>query len=720
MYNRVIEFRGVNMTNYKKDQLNEMIYLNQTIDFLKENLKKDQAAIANQRTNLIASRREMWEKAPRSANDFDKIPEMNQYLAEITYQTQNYERITERIKKYTQMLDTPYFGRFDFKEDKQPDTEKIYIGLYTLMNMDDLSIFVYDWRSPIAGMYYQWEVGRGSYLAPEGTISGEISLKRQYKIEKGKLAYFFDSNIQIKDHILREALSSNTTPTMRHIVETIQKEQDLIIRDTHHQLLIVQGVAGSGKTSIALHRIAFLLYTGMDSKLSSNHIMIISPNRIFSEYISSVLPQLGEDNVAQMTFGELASGYLGTTLTIESRDQMLESLILLHKHHNLSANTKRLAFKGSLIFKEILDRLVSYYEKEFISFEDVYYHQQLIQSKEQLRDYLLNDQTTLPLAKKLRRIKNIIMGDIYEEIEKNPFYDSDYDPELQQVKHQIEKFTQIDCLALYKLLFQQENLFETLARDLPLDDDTDSLITATKQELHSDYISYEDCAGILYLQLVLEGANDFEHIKHIVIDEAQDYYPLHYEIFKLLFNHTNFTVLGDINQTLERQVTQTFYDHVVNILAKKSSHKLSLNKGYRSSYEINEFSHHIIGNRSKDFESFSRHGSKPKVVQGDSLEHLHQLMMKDINAYQSQGYESVAVICKTNQEANKLKEDLPHGTLIVPAYMAKGLEFDAVLIYNVSKDHYSSHLDQKLLHIASTRALHQLSLYYVGEKSIFL
>ena len=750
-----MKIRGANMSNYEKSKLEETLYLNNTIDFIKNELQKDEDAIKDRRSNLITSRREMWEQAPKSAHDFDRIPEMNHYLAEITYQTQNYERIAERIKKYYKMLDTPYFGRFDFKEDGYEDVEKIYIGLYNLMNMDDLSIWVYDWRSPIASMYYQCEVGRGSYTSPGGILSGEILMKRQYKIEQGNLTYFFDSSIQIQDDILQEVLSHNTSPKMRHIVETIQREQDLIIRDTQSQLLMVQGVAGSGKTSIALHRIAFLLYTGMDSKLFSNNIMIVSPNAIFSKYISSVLPDLGEENVEQTTFDDISYDILGCSLTIEKRGQMLESLVLLHKHRDLTSKIKRIEFKGSLIFKQIIDRLIQYYERKLIPFEDVYYNGKIVKTKEQLTNQLLSDRTSLPIAKKLNRIENILISHIeelknerlekirqvVERTGKHAFNVEEYSnilayKEIRQRKKQIRKFTKIDYMGIYKLLFQKNNLLVHLAKDLGLPDHIDAIISETKKELGHGYISYEDSAALLYLKLKLEGHSSFNAIRHLVIDEAQDYYPLQYEIFKLLFGHASFTVLGDFNQTLEKHGKESLYNEISNILGKEKAIKLSLNKGYRSSYEINVFSQKIIGHQNQDFISFSRHGSEPKVVKGEDLNSLHAIMAEDIEDYYAQGYESIAVICKTEREAGKLQKNLQKyttkkiqtikeheikkGTLVLPGYMAKGLEFDAVLIYNVSKSNYSSDLDKKLIYIGCTRALHQLSLYYVGAKSIYL
>lgn len=733
------------MNNHEATKIEETLYLNNTLAFIQKELNKDQEGIRDRRRNLIASRKDMWENGPKSADDFDQIPELNNYLAEVNYQTQNYERVAERIKKYTAMLDTPYFGRFDFQEDGYDEREKIYIGLHNLMDMEDTSILVYDWRTPIASMYYQCEVGPSTYTSPMGTISGDLSMKRQFSIEKGKLKYFFDSSIEIKDDILQQVLSKNTSSKMRHIVETIQKEQDLIIRDTQSQLLIVQGVAGSGKTSIALHRIAFLLYEGLNSKLFSNNIMIVSPNTVFSQYISSVLPSLGEENVEQTTLDEITIDLLGNNFVIEKREQMLESLVRLHKDQDISLRTQTLEFKGSLVFKKILDRFISYYIRRLIPFEDIYYHGQVIKTKQDLKQQLLKDKTSLPIAKKLNRIENILVRNmedlkagrldkirkIVEKVDHHSFnldshVDSIANKEIGVRKKQTNKFSKIDYLALYKLLFKDSKLFFSLSKGLELPPNIDLIIKKTQEEFELDFIGYEDTAGILYLKLRFEGSSAFSSIRHLVVDEAQDYYPLHYEIFKLLFGHSSFTVLGDFNQTLEKEGLESLYAEIATILNKEKSVKLSLNKGYRSSYEISLFSQKIIRNFNKDFSSFVRHGSEPKIVQSKTLDDLHSLMAKDIENYHDLGYDSICIICRTQRESERLEKTLVQYItkdikfLVIPAYMAKGLEFDAVLVYNVSRNNYSSPLDQKLLYIAATRALHELSFYHIGPKSIFL
>ncbi len=733
------------MDNYEKTKIKETLYLNNTLDFIQKELDKDQASIKDRRSELIASRKEMWQNGPKSADDFDQIPELNNYLAEINYQTQNYERIAERIKKYTTMLDTPYFGRFDFKEDGYDDIEKFYIGLHSLMNMEDTSFLVYDWRSPIASMYYQCELGPSSYTSPVGILSGDLSMKRQYRIEKGKLKYFFDSSIEIKDDILQQVLSNNTSSKMRHIVETIQKEQDLIIRDTRSQLLMVQGVAGSGKTSIALHRIAFLLYKGLDSKLFSKNIMIISPNTVFSDYISNVLPSLGEENVEQSTLDAITRDLLDTDFTIEKREQMLESLVMLHKQQDLRLKVQAIGFKGSLAFKKILDLFIHYYIKRLLPFQDIYYDGQVIKTKEELKNQLLKDKTNLPISRQLNRMENILVRNmedlkihrldkirqVVEHVNNHSFNLEAYTNTLanHEIKiriKQIKAFSKIDYFSLYKLLFKDPDLLLSLGKGLKLPNNIEQIIKETGKEFRHGYISYEDSMGILYLKLKLEGNDSFTNIRHLVIDEAQDYYPLQYEIFKLLFGHASFTVLGDFNQTLEKEGLESIYTDITGILNKEKSVKLSLNKGYRSSYEISLFSQKIIKNYSKGSLSFIRHGSEPKVVRSESMQHLYQLMATDITDYHKQGYNSICVICKTQQESKNVQKSLEEyidkdiQLLVIPAYMAKGLEFDAILVYNVSKTNYSSLLDKKLLYIAATRALHELKFYYTDTKSVFL
>lgn len=742
------------MNDYELNSHEEILYLDYTINFLKKELEKDKYDITFRKRDLITSRRDMWQESVHFSNDFDRIPEMLQHLSKVDNQNYNYEKTLERIKKYTQILDSPYFGRFDFKEDNYDDREQIYIGLYNLIDKETSSILIYDWRSPISSMFYQCEIGKGSYTAPFGIISGDIFMKRQYKIKNSELKYFFDSSITINDEILQEVLSHNSSSKMKNIVETIQKKQDIIIRDTNNELLIVQGVAGSGKTSIALHRIAFLLYVGMGSKIHSSNIIIISPSSVFSKYISGVLPELGEENVEDITFDNIIVDLLDKRFVFESRRQQLESLIIHYNQQHLNIKIENTKFKGSRIFVKILDRLIQHFEHNLIDFEDLYYDGKIIETKQQLNNLFLNGKMNMPISKRLKRIESMMLNKIHplrktrlQKIQKIVLNGVGHELEIKSfsrliaikeakvlMKH-LHKFTQVDYTNLYKLLFNKTGLLVKLSKGLELPRNINKMILETIENLNKDYITYEDCAPLLYIKLKLNGSCEFSDIQQVVIDEAQDYYPLQYEVFNLLFAKSKFTVLGDFNQTLEKHGDKSIYDDIEKILHKKKSIKLFMNKSFRSSVEINTFTQKIL-NSKEEFVSFDRHEEEPRIVFKESEDLLYDAIALDIHNYQSLGYESIAVICKTEQETLSVQKKLTNltninlltiddteiinGTFVIPSYISKGLEFDVVLVYNVSNDNYKSEFDRNLLYVACTRALHRLVIYYTGEKSEFI
>lgn len=742
------------MSSYQRSKEEELMYLNKTLKVIKTQLAEEENTLSTSFKNLINSGREMWEESAHFSNDFDRIPEMNQYLLEVNNQNRDYAKKLKHIKKYKQMLNSPYFGRFDFLEDGFGNKEKIYIGLYNLIDNKTDSIFVYDWRAPISSIFYRHEVGKAYYNSPVGIVSGEVYLKRQYKIQNSNLKFFFDSNIRITDEILQEVLSRNSSAKMKNIVETIQKEQDDIIRDTKNELLIVQGVAGSGKTSVALHRIAFLLYEGLNSNITSNDVIIVSPNSIFSKYISHVLPELGEDRVEEITFDDIASKILDNRFVIETRGKQLENLIINQKDEKLDLKVQGIEFKGSEIFVEILNRLIQYYERNLHNFEDVYYEGKIIETKQQLKNLFLNNKIDIPMAKRLRRIESIILNKIYplrkerlRKIEKVVQNNPEHIFEIKSfsrlisiketkvfMKH-IHSFTKVHYMDLYKILFNKNGLIFKLSKGLELPKNIEQIIWETSMGLEKGYISYEDCAPLIYIKLKIEGNDNFSNIRQLVIDEAQDYYPIQYNVFRLLFKGARYTVLGDFNQTLERNGDKSIYDNIEKILNKRKSVKMSMSKGYRSSFEINNFNKRFL-NSNQEVTSFKRHEAEPIVIFKNNQEVLDRDIVKDIEYYYKQGYDSVAIICKTNQQAREIEERLKDlidvkvlnedytkiekGTLIVPSYLAKGLEFDVVLVYDVSNVNYKTEFDRRLLYIACTRALHRLKIYFTGEKSRLL
>lgn len=742
------------MDSYEQDMGEERDYLDKTLAFIKRELDVETGALDDRRHALIASRKDMWENTVHFTNDFARLTEINQYLFEVNNQTASYVNIEKKIEKYKRMIGSPYFGRFDFIEDSLSDREKIYIGLFSVMDSKTHDIFIYDWRAPISSMFYRFEPGRASYTAPSQEISGSILLKRQYKIQNSKLKYFFDCSIRINDEILQEVLGRNSSDKMRNIVETIQKEQDLIIRDTESELLIVHGVAGSGKTSIALHRIAFLLYEGLNSKLTSNNIIIISPNSIFSKYISSVLPELGEDNVEQNTFDDIVSMLFKGRLAAETRNMQLESLIISEDNEAVNLRRQSIEFKGSRDFAKILRSFIQYYERQIIAFEDIYYDGKILETKQELKNLFLNNKLGTPMVKRLKRIEGMILDKIhplqrkgYEKIQKivqksdgHEFEEKSFSRllSIKRTKRLLERlhsFTEVDFFHIYKLLFSSRELFFKLAQGFILPDNIELILSSTSEMLRKRQILYEDCAPMLYIKQIIEGIDLFPEIRQVVIDEAQDYYPMQYEVFKLLFKDVKYTLLGDINQVIERDTDKSLYDDIAQILDKKKTIKLSLNKSYRSSFEINAFNQKLLS-RNQDFISFDRHEAEPMIVYKDTQQLLDQAVAQNINLYLEEGYESIAVICKTEQETKEVQHRLKcminiklinnsesiieKGVLAIPSYLAKGLEFDAVIVYGADRGNYSSSYDKKLLYIACTRALHRLMLYYTGEKSPFI
>ncbi|AST58091.1 ATP-dependent DNA helicase replicase [Thermoanaerobacterium thermosaccharolyticum] len=735
---------------YVDDYQAELRYLNKTIDFIKNELYRLRQLLMIEESNLLELRNAVMENAPNVPSNFDNLVEVNPYLMEIKRQTMYYNNTLKELNIFNKMLDSPYFGRFDFVEDGSDEREKIYIGLHTLRDPNTFDILVYDWRAPISSIFYQFEKGRAYFIAPDGIVEGNVVLKRQYTIKNSKLKYYFDCNLVIDDEILKEVLSRNSTAKMRTIVETIQREQDIIIRDTDSDILIVQGVAGSGKTSIALHRIAYLLYFGRDKNLKKDDILIISPNNIFSQYIKNVLPELGEENVNQIIFEDFLKDVLSYSGTIEEKSEYIERLA--SNEDKIKADSIR--FKGSLEFVKILDRFVSYYERKMIEFTDIYYDGKVIYTRQDLKNEFLNNKMNRPIQKRLERIEKMIFEKIHllrqERISKIEKFVENYKEhefevkpysrllsikEMKAIKNQISSFTQINYFDVYKLLFSNMDLLKKLSHGINLPEGIDEIAHMTDRSLKSGFISYEDCGPLLYLKCKIEGFKTDKRIKHVVVDEAQDYPRIFYEIFKLIFEGAKFTILGDVFQTLDREVDVAFYDVIEDVFEGMKVKKFFIEKSYRSTYEINEFNRKLLKHSPKII-PFDRHDEKPRLVQKNSFEEICNVMLEDMDMLLSHGYKTIAVICKTKDELkevyrmmkNKIDlrildssdEEIVEGINVITPYAAKGLEFDAVLVFNVSKENYKTEFDRRLLYVACTRALHRLLIYSVGEVTDFI
>lgn len=717
------------MGNNQTEKAFEEKRLAQTISLAEEQLKQAKEAADKKKSEIIEAKKDVRENTEHgitslyTSDGFEALVELSQYINPVTDKIIDYEEEEHKILMLEKMIKSPYFARIDFKFDDEDEFEKIYIGRSSLRKNSYQEMYVYDWRSPIASIFYRFMTGEAFYDAPCGRVTGELDLKRQYEIKNGTLEYFFDSDVQIVDEFLRQLLSQNTTAKMKAIVETIQHEQDVVIRDMENDLLMVQGVAGSGKTSIALHRAAYLMYQGLQTKLSANNIMIISPNSIFEQYISNVLPELGEDNVISSVFEDILSALLNGR-KIQSRNNFLENLIVNSKYKEISRNS--IEFKTSSFFREILDQFLIDIPRQWIEFEDVYYEGKCVVSRQILKDKILG-RTETPLGIKLEQLEDYILEQIF-----GTGKGRGHKEEKNLIKQEIQKFIKIDIVELYKILFSNEAYFYSLLQNSNLSQGIKSIWEYTRENLEADRLYYDDAIAIAYLYLKIYGTNKYKNIKQVVIDEAQDYYPLQYEIFNLLFSNAKFTILGDMKQTLAKKEDISFYEQIQKILNKKKSSLIMLDKSFRCTNEILNFSLKFI-EQSSQIKSFNRNGDSPKVFIADNSEIFIDKIVEEIKLCQEKGFQSICLICKTEKNStylfNKIKHKLDiqlikngsvsdlQGVFILPVYMSKGLEFDAVLICDADSQNYHDEDDKNLLYVACTRALHKLSLFCENEVS---
>lgn len=743
------------MGKISHDLVWEENYLQKVLDFIKIQLSAREEKNLQDKKNLVASRKDMWENTSSSSSDFDRAIELTQYLQPLMLDTSSLLSNMDKIQVLQNMLDTPYFSRIDFKMDGAQGVDKIYIGRSNLMDDATNEIYVFDWRAPIASLFYQFESGRAYYQAPMGKITGEISLKRQYEIKKGILHYYFDADVQIADEFLRNLLSQNSSTKMKSIVETIQKDQDKIIRDTDTDVLIVQGVAGSGKTSVALHRAAYLMYQGLSSKLAANDIMILSPNTLFEQYISAVLPELGEENVTTATFDDCIKTILKEDCPLfQGKNQLLEDFIACDTQEQKSLLKASFAFKTSQVFIQLLNRYCEEFASQRLAFTDIQYNNQCIFTKQELQEKFLQDDPAMPLGVRLKRLERFILDKIHdlhddrmafleEQVRESGEHSFDW-PEYARLLSiqestalilEIRKFTEISYTAFYQQLFLDKKLFFRLAEGLVMPACIDKIITYTQNTMKSQSKKHEDALALAYLILKLQGCREYQNIRQVMIDEAQDYNPLHFEILKGMFAKAQYTVLGDINQTLEKQEELDFYHAIPRLLGKKKSLLVMLSKSFRCTAEITKYSEKFITPTIK-IESFSRNGEAPQVYGAKDEATLDELLRKEILQCREKNYQSIGLLCKSGKDAanlyQRLKDTLEiqlvkqdnfnsiKGACIIPIYLAKGLEFDAVLLCDADDTHYVQEDDKKLLYIACTRALHRLNLFYTGNRSPFL
>ena len=672
-------------------------YLACVTEKLKERIREVSISIARGQKEIEGMHEYYWEN----------YTEMDQYGYE-DYDNQqallhqvnaNQEQLLLK-QRFRRMLDSPFFGRVDFCYEGEAEAETFYIGIGNFAEKTGGIPLIYDWRAPVSGLFYDYDKGPAAYEAPQGEMTGEITSKRQYKIRRGKMVYEFESDVKIDDEILGAELGKCGEVQLKNIVRTIQKEQNAIIRNTRDRIMVIQGAAGSGKTSIALHRIAYLLYHDRKT-LKSSDILILSPNGVFSDYISHILPERGEENIREMSFDLFAYKQLKDVVSdCEDRYDQIERVL---KYPELTAGYEE---KQSQDFLDGIEMFVTELEDSLMNFKDVEYRG-FTKTEAEIIELFYFKFTDIPLLSRMEEVAEYFIDEV------ETLRGSDMSEEERQIV--MEKFLDMyetrDIYRLYNELLEREGF-------LPLPD----------APLEKRKLSYEDVYPMLYLKYRLQGSKDRIGIKHLVIDEMQDYSRLQYRIIRMMFS-CRMTILGDKAQTMD--------DHCQDVLTflpgifGKNIRKIVMNKSYRNTWEIASYANQLAG--ITDIELFERHG-KPVVTENrESMEEALHAAVQELKLGEG-GFETAAVIMRTREEAEcayailekmlqaegyDTKKGLSYlhrdstrfckGLTVTTFYLAKGLEFDQVFSVFPMEDRGS--LARQARYIAATRALHELYMY---------
>lgn len=651
-------------------------------------------------------------------DDEDKLIEYfdhERYVKEEAFKT-----IDRRLKELTALLPSPYFGKVSFREEDFNDQEEIYIGKFGVTPEGSYEPVVVDWRAPVASLFYTGNLGEASYKSPQGTINTEILARRQFIIKNGKLKGMFDSALDVKDEILQMVLSSNSGEKLKDIIMTIQKEQDEIIRQNKNGMVVVNGVAGSGKTTIALHRIAYLLYNFRSSL--QDKILILGPNSIFMEYIANVLPSLGEVGVRQSTFKEFALSILNLNDHIMDFKAYIERV--LSSDRELTQDIK---YKNSDSYIEKLDELIQDKNNSYFKIEDAYFRDEVVVTSELIEEMFNKHYSYMPLFRRCKKIKRIIIAKLRDKRD-HIFRDM----ELKYKKYKESLSPEQLKLEENNIDFQRRNDIRDLVRDVAKAKEAlHWLNPGSSEEIYLEFNKFktlipEDLAPMLYIKIKLEGIKYKSDIKHIVIDEAQDYSKLQFRVIKELTGCSSFTVVGDVNQRLIPYDEEAAMLNLENIFNEVPVSKFSLNKSYRSTKEIMEYANKYL--KKETIVPFVRSGDEVLTQEISSLENLAHTVKEKAEEFYKKGYESVALICKNEKQIHKLQskikekllvkvidnEDIIYtgGTVLIPSYYAKGLEFDGVIIID---DEPKNNEENLIKYIMCTRALHELCVLNLKE-----
>ncbi|MCP1158311.1 MULTISPECIES: RNA polymerase recycling motor HelD [Bacillus] len=725
-------------------------------------------------SDVLELKKTFWEDVTVNLDEPDDVIEtftsIKQQAELLSERERTKSQLDRQLSTLAKIKNSPYFGRIDFHEEGEKEEDVIYLGISSLMDEEDENFLVYDWRAPISSMYYDYAPGPAHYNTPEGTIEGEMLLKRQFIIKGGKIEGMFDTGLTIGDQLLQEVLGNKASTQMKSIVATIQKEQNEIIRNENSKVLIVQGVAGSGKTSAALQRVAYLLYRHRGT-LQADNIMLFSPNSLFNSYVSTVLPELGEENMSQATYQEYITRSLGRELGVEDPFDQLESILSEENTPEKEMRKKAIRFKSDTGFVEMIKSYTGKLSVEGLQFEDLRFRGETLFTHEEISHYFYSLDHSISIPNRMQLTKDWLLQElrkiqkaerkkewVEEEIQlldkvdyleafkkaqqkqnKNGENFDEFEQEqkflenmvvnkrFKGLKSRVKNLKFLDVFATYEQLFCKDHVLG----DSLYPENWDAVCKITAANLSKEKIPYEDATPYLYLQHLLEGRKQDTGIRHVFIDEAQDYSPFQFAYIKELFPYSRLTLLGDVNQAV--------YTHSIGATTLYHGHEeeaktIVLTKSYRSSRPIVEFTRSFISGGDL-VEPFNREGRLPAVIFEEDREALHAKIAETVNRQLKEAHKSISIICRTAKESKEafegLKELLPDvrliekgtlsyekGVTIIPAYLAKGIEFDTVIIYDASA--YDHESDRTIFYTACTRAMHELDILYTGRKNDFI
>lgn len=711
----------------KAEERKEIDYLRSVLYVLEKEVEKLEVGKEQLEEDIQVAMRYIWEEGSVDSDEWVNSQDSVRQLNRGVLQSEKH------LKAYRRMFGSAYFARIDF--DDGSEVTPVYIGIATLK--DGSNFYVYDWRAPICSPFYDSEVGESSYILPDGSVvEGKVTLKRQFKIENDKIVEIFDTDTQVIDDVLAKLLSSTGSTKMRNIVATIQKEQNKIIRKDDVDILTVQGPAGSGKTSVALHRIAYLLYADKEN-LNKSNMLILSPNDTFSDYISDVLPQMGEDNVYQTTFYDYVQSFIREFKLKNNMNTVYEELYVGEK----TPFYKSIKFKFWPGYIKLVENYLNEIKYSLFGIDkDIEVDGEIVANSEFLCRFVDNNlaNTSVSLFEQAKLVNEKIMAIAGIKLQKNAKARTKLE---RQLKLNLKK---VNAKSIYLGLFANLDAFtkrvQEIYNELGVErndklniKDLKEVYEYTYENLQKGVISYEDVMPYIYLKELVTGVHEQHNIKQVVIDEAQDYTLVQYQILANVFKGARMTLVGDLNQSLMPFVNYTDYDSILSVLKADRARDIVetqyLTKTYRSTVEINEFANKLISTKELVKTRLDRHGDPVDVVK-DTEEGEKSIMVQDALKLKTET-NTVCIIFKTEKECKDFARTLLKSPIyknfqfmvdgennfvntkimVMPLYMAKGLEFDVVLIPKANEDNYDKSA-KKLFYVASTRAMNTLKIYY--------